>query len=203
MPPTPSEAFTAATDTMVNSYANILAFTAAESYLTGQFRASRLLRIPFSFHLVNLEAIARIANYKHDLITKGGSVIDGEFKPWLKDMGEVARDRVTQVVEEGIRNGTPLTQLRSKLDEVFTMQEHHSQLVAYQETRRMFNQGTMDRFEKEGIEEFIWHHMDPQEHPRPEHQSWDGQVFTLDTLPSLDEYNCKCWIEPVTGHKVS
>jgi SPP1 gp7 family putative phage head morphogenesis protein len=186
---------------MLESYAGALAFAATEAYIAGQYRASRLIRVPFSFNLVNLEAINRIGNYKYDLITKGGSVIDGEFKPWLRDMGKTARDRVAQVVEEGIRNGTPLREIRSKLDEVFEMQEHKSELVAYQETRRLFNQGTMDRFSDEGIQEFVWHHMDPQEHPRLEHQSWDGKVFTFDTLPSLDEYNCHCWVEPVTGHK--
>jgi SPP1 gp7 family putative phage head morphogenesis protein len=195
------ELINAFTKTLMRDYGNALAFSASEAYLSGQFRASRLLRIPFSFHLVNLEAIARVANYKHDLITKGGSVIDGEFKPWLKDMAEEARNRVTQVVEEGIKNGTPLQQVKKALDEVFTMQEHKSQLVAYQETRRLFNEGTSDRFRDEGIEEFIWHHMDPQNDPRPEHQEWDGQVFTADSLPSLDEYNCHCWIEPVTGHR--
>lgn len=185
---------------MLESYAGALTFAATEAYISGQYRASRLIRIPFSFNLVSLEAINRIGNYKHDLIYKGGSVIDGEFKPWLSDMGKTARDRVTQAIEEGIRNGTPLPQVRSKLEEVFTMQEHHSQLVAYQETRRLFTQGTMDRFKDEGIEEFVWHHMDPQENPRPEHQAWDGQTFTIDTLPSLDEYNCHCWVSPVTGH---
>lgn len=197
------ELINAFTKTLMRDYGNALAYSASEAYLSGQFRASRLLRIPFSFHLVNLEAIARVANYKHDLITKGGSVIDGEFKPWLKDMAEEARNRVTQVVEEGIKNGTPLQQVKKALDEVFTLQEHKSKLVAYQETRRLFNMGGMDRFKGEGIQQATWIHQDPQENPRLEHQALDGKVFDLDDpiWGELDAYNCHCWAKPITGHE--
>lgn len=203
MPPE-SQAFVQATEYLIEAYASVLAWSATDAYLSGQLRASRLLRIPLSFHVVNLEAVARIANYKHDLIVNGGSVIDGTFKPWLTDMAEEARDKVTQIVEEGIRNGTPLRDVRNALDEVFTMQEHKSQLVAYQETRRLFNQGTMDRFSDENINEMVWMHMDPQENPRPEHQALNGHVFPIDDpiWGELDAFNCHCWAQPVTGHNI-
>jgi hypothetical protein len=35
-----------------------------------------------------------------------------------------------------------------------------------------------DRASAAGVTEWIWRHLDPQPHPRPEHQSRDGQVFS-------------------------
>jgi hypothetical protein len=50
-----------------------------------------------------------------------------------------------------------------------------------------------------GVDEWIWHHLDPQPHPRPEHQRREGQVFSSKRKPPEMPGElpfCKCWSEP-------
>lgn len=53
-----------------------------------------------------------------------------------------------------------------------------------------------------GVTEWIWRHLDPQPHPRPEHQARDGRVYSASNqpndLPGMLP-NCKCWQEPKLG----
>lgn len=197
----PPEAIREATDALILDYTGILINNAARSYLAGQTQAVKLLKIPLDFNLVNTRAMNKIAAYRTDLVARGGSVIGGEFKPWLRDMGQTARDAVTRVVEDGIKRGSSIRDLTRELRTVFTAQEHDARLVAYQETRRLYTEGTFDRFNEEGVQQGRWHHMDPQENPREEHQDRDGQIYDIDDpiWNDLEDYNCHCWCEPVIG----
>lgn len=50
-----------------------------------------------------------------------------------------------------------------------------------------------------GVDQWIWHHLDPQPHPRPEHQRREGQVFSSKRKPPEMPGElpfCKCWSEP-------
>jgi SPP1 gp7 family putative phage head morphogenesis protein len=127
------------------------------------------------------------------------------FKPWLNDAIQSDREEIGKIIDSAIKEGTPLKQVEQALDEVFAMREHNAKLTAYQETKALYNQGTMDRFEEEGVQRGIWHHMDPQQNPREEHQELDGQIFDLDdpVWDLMNEPNCRCWCEPVTGLMVN
>jgi SPP1 gp7 family putative phage head morphogenesis protein len=165
----------------------------------GQEHAAASLGVSLNFNLVNSYAMKKAIEYRDLLIRKGGSMIGGEFKPWLADSIEVDRQAVSSIVTKGIEEGKTLRDLRKELDTVFTQGEHNSALVAYQETKRILSDGTDARWQQEGVEEAEWIHMDPQQDPRPEHQALDGKVFAL-TDPvwnKQDEYNCHCSKRPI------
>jgi uncharacterized protein with gpF-like domain len=79
------------------------------------------------------------------------------------------------------------------------MREHNAALTAYQETKALYNKGTMQRFAHENVQRGIWRHSDPQQNPREEHQARDGKVYDLTDLiwDELNLPNCKCRCEPV------
>lgn len=168
----------------------------------GQEHAASTLGIPLDFNLVNSYAVRKATDYRDLLARTGGSMINGEFKPWLADAIKADRQAVSDIVTKAIskEGGSTLRNIRKGLDEVFTQGEHNSALVAYQETRRLLNDGTFDRYADEGITRGIYHHLPGQLDPRPEHEAMDGKEVDIndpEIRAMLNEYNCHCWIEPI------
>ena len=189
-----------AAETLKTDTIKALTEGAVMSSIEGQEHAASGVGASFNFNLVNSYAIRKVREYRDLLVNKGGSMINGEFKPWLDDMIAADRQAVTDIVTKGIEAGKPLRDLRKDLDQVFVQGEHNSALVAYQETRRLLNDGTKQRWSDEGIRQAIFHHLDPQIDPRPEHQAMNGRVVEIDDpeiQAMLNDYNCHCWLEPI------
>lgn len=190
---------TTAAETLRQDTIKTLTRTSVVASAEGQEYAASSLGVSLNFNLVNSYAVKKAVEYRDLLIRKGGSMIGGEFKPWLQDAIRADREAVTNLVTTAIKEGKPLPDLRKELDAVFTAGEHNSALVAYQETRRLLNDGTTDRWKNEGIEQAEWIHLDPQQDPRPEHQALNGRVFAIDD-PIWDEqnaFNCHCSKRPI------
>lgn len=206
----PPDTIDRAFELMKAGYIGALVSNAADAFVAGEVRASRQLGLDLNFHLVNSRAVEATKSYRETLVRFGGSevteIVHGRatrvFKPWLKDAAEADKEEIGKIIRDAIETGKPLRQVEDALDEVFAMREHNAKLTAYQETKQLYNKGTMDRYVDEGIQRGIFHHMDPQEHPREEHQAMDGQTVDIND-PSiqaeLDKPFCHCWIEPITG----
>jgi SPP1 gp7 family putative phage head morphogenesis protein len=206
MTPPPSEAIneiiSAAADTLMSDTIKALTRGAAFSCIEGQEHAAATLGVGLNFNLVNSYAMAKVADYRNSLVKDGGSVINGKLKPWLTDMiaadRQAVSDAIMQVVSK--EGGTTFRDIRKSLDTVFTQQEHNSSLVAYQETRRLLNDGTFDRWQDEGISRGIFRHLAGQRDPRPEHEAMDGKEVDIndpEIRAMLNDYNCHCGVEPL------
>ena len=204
----PPDTLDRAYEVMKRSYIETLTQQAAESFIAGEVRASNIMGIALNFHLINSRAVSATLDYRQTLERFGGSDVteigpDGiarrVFKPWLDDAVRADKEQIGAIIDGAIREGTPLKQVEQALDEVFAMREHNAALTAYQETKALFNKGTMQRFAHENVQRGIWHHMDPQLNPREEHQELGGKVFDLSdpVWNELDLPNCHCYCEPV------
>lgn len=208
----PPDTIDMAYETMKAAFVETLTSNAADAFVAGEVRAVRQMAtikpaIQLNFALINSRAVEATKNYRETLVRLGGSevteIVHGRpvrvFKPWLKDAIESDKEEIGKIVRDAIETGKPLRQVEEALDEVFAMREHNAKLTAYQETKALFNKGTMDRFADEQVTRGIWHHMDPQQDPREEHQELDGKTFDLDdpVWDLMNEYNCHCWCEPV------
>ena len=205
----PPDTIDRAFERMKSGFIDTLTDNAADALIDGDVSASRQLGIDLSFHLINSRAVEASKTYRETLVRFGGSevteIMHGRptrvFKPWLNDAIESDRQEIGKIIDDAIQTGKPLRQVEEALDEVFAMREHNAKLAAYQETKALFNKGTMDRFQSVGIQRGRWVHMDPQPNPREEHQALNGQVFALDDpiWAELDLPYCHCRCEPVTG----
>jgi hypothetical protein len=199
-PETMERLINAAADVLLQDTIKALTRGSVLASVEGQEHAATTLGIPLNFNLVNSYAVRKAIDYRDLLVKKGGSMIGGEFKPWLKDAVEVDRQAVSDIVTAAIskEGGTTLPAIRKELDVVFTAGEHNSALVAYQETRRQLVGGTFDRWDEEGIETGTWRHLAGQLDPRPEHEERDGRSYPL-ADPIWDDlylWNCHCTCEP-------
>lgn len=215
MPPKKSNTvIDAAFAALTAAYIDTLTSNAADALIAGDVAAMHTLKLPINFNLVSSHAVAATKDYRDTMIRYGGSIVtkvkdDGttvrEFEPWLKTSIDADKEQVANIISDAVKNGTPLPQVQKSLDQVFTNRENSSKLTAYQETKSLYTQGTMDRYADHGIERGIWHHMDPQPDPRIEHQEREGIVYDLTDpiLNDLFDFNCHCWIEPITSVNAS
>lgn len=204
----PPDTIDRAYEVMKRSFIETLTDNAADAMIAGEIRASNILGIALNFNLINSRAVSATLDYRQTLERFGGSdvTVIGEngvakrvFRPWLNDMVQRDKEAVGEIVQDAIKRGLSIRDTEKALDGVFTAGEHNARLTAYQETKALYNKGTMQRYAHENVQQGIWHHSDPQQDPREEHQELEGEVFDLDD-PQWDELNlpnCKCWCEPV------
>jgi SPP1 gp7 family putative phage head morphogenesis protein len=203
----PPDTIDRAYELMKASFIDSLTSQAAEAFIAGEVTATKRMGMALNFNLINSRAVSATLDYRQTLERFGGTditviengVAKRVFKPWLDDAVTADKEQIGKIISDGIREGQSLKQIEKALDGVFSMQEHNAKLTAYQETKALYNKGTMQRFAHENVERGIWHHMDPQPNPREDHQELDGKVFALsDPVWNLmDEPNCHCYCEPV------
>ena len=204
----PPDTIDKAFELMTAAYIETLVENAADAFIAGEVRASNIMRVGLNFNLINSRAVSSTLDYRQTLERFGGSDVteigaDGVarrvFKPWLKDAATADKETIGAIIEDGIRTGKPLKQIEQALDEVFSMREHNAKLTAYQETKALYNKGTMQRFAHENVQRGIWRSPGPHENPREDHESWDGNVYDLSDpiWNELDLFNCHHYCEPV------
>lgn len=209
----PKKALDLAFEALKEGTINALVSNAVDANIAGQIKATKQLRAPLSFNLINSRAVEATKDYRESLIRFGGSDIVNvdtngmarkEFKPWLSDAIESDRDRVGTIISDAIKNGTPRRDVVKQLDTVFTEREHNSELTAFQEMKKIYREASDARFDEENIQRFTWYHLPGQLDPREEHESLDGREFDADDpiwLLQL-EYNCHCDKVPVLSGRV-
>lgn len=185
---------------------DILSGGAVSMSISGGAEAYFLMGIPTKKGMQYLKpyAIAKAAAYR-TLLEQGGSLINGEFKPWLSTHYSESVTTLNDIVSNAKLEGKTLNEIEKLLINEFDYEERYARLAAYQETKRLYTEAEFDRYKQEGVGMGIWHHMDPQDNPREEHQARDGEMFALDdpVWNELDDFNCHCWCEPVVDYSES
>jgi SPP1 gp7 family putative phage head morphogenesis protein len=80
--------------------------------------------------------------------------------------------------------------------------------IALDQTRKAYNNINKGRMQAIGVQKFEWVHSGGGQKPRELHIELDGQVFSFDDLPVIDErtgergipgqaINCRCTMVPV------
>lgn len=133
------------------------------AYVEGEQMASGALRIPINWDLVREEALTYSKEYGEMLAKQGGSVINGEFVPWMANSTEDARSQVAKIIEQGIAEGKPTGVLErvkggypkgtiaSDLEKYFQGRRSHAVMVARTETARVQNTAALNRYQERGL----------------------------------------------------
>lgn len=114
-------------------------------------------------------------------------------------------------VMRSITTGNGLQDLVPAIKKYNGMTLNRARLIAQDQTRKIYSNLNFERYDKIGIKEFEWVHSAGSNEPRPLHVDLDGQIFSLDNLPVIDDdgtrgipgqlINCKCISKPVVRFK--
>ena len=123
----------------------------------------------------------------------------------------IASDYLQQVegaVMRSITSGNGLADLVPALQQYEGQTHRRAKNIALDQTRKAYNSINKGRMQALGVKKFMWHHSGGGAHPREDHVDMDGEIFSFDNLPVIDQRtgergipgqapNCKCTMSPV------
>lgn len=133
-------------------------------------------------------------------VAENVSLIKSIPAQYMKDVGGA--------VFRAIQTGDGLADIVPKLAEVEGVTMRRARNIALDQTRKTYNAINRERMKAVGIKKFEWIHSGGGQHPRELHERMDGEVYSFDDLPIIDEktgergipgqaINCKCTMRPV------
>lgn len=131
----------------------------------------------------------------------------------VKDQVSQLRKRVSHSVEVGTR----YSNLTKGIQHDYSVSVGRAKLIARQETKTLVNTYAKKRYDDAGVKEYYWHHVaGTKAHPvRARHEalgnaSKNGTTYRFDDPPVVtepgeperrgnpgDDFNCRCWAQPV------
>lgn len=175
--------------------------------------------------MVNRSAAASKSSLHESLkaLSGGLSIKSSEISPSLRQIMKasvvenvgliksIQSDYATKLqgaVMRSITHGDGLEGLIPTIEKLGEMTERRATNIALDQTRKVFSTINADRMQGLGVRKFEWVHSGGGAHPRELHMEYDGEIFSFDDLPVIDEntgetgipaqaINCGCTMIPV------
>jgi len=126
----------------------------------------------------------------------------------IKSISADYMQKVEGAVMRSITTGNGLADLIPSLEKLDGMTKRRAENIAYDQTRKVYNNVNKARMQAVGVKKFEWLHTGGSQHPRKDHIALSGKVFSFDNLPVIDPRtgergipgqapNCRCRMVPV------
>ena len=202
---TTERALTAIHNEYQKTLADILIKNAARAHISGDMGAHKALGIGISFDLVQEEAMLYSKDYGKLLYRKGASIIQGEEIPWLKDHTGRTREKVFKAINDGLKEGKPVSAIGGKklgkgtiaydLKQIMKMEENGAIRIARTEIARIQSAGSMTRYKVNKVKKIKWLcAADPCELCAP----FCNHIFNIEDVEEIPYHpNCRCSYAPI------
>lgn len=174
---------------------DMLVSGATKNYLNGATTAYKRLKQDIIKDELKTETEKYLAEYKKGLLD-GYTKIQGKKVYWLRDRTLNERQKIFDIINEGIQKEKSTDILTSEIQEYFGMQKTQAQVLAINETAYVKARARDIIYHKYDVEEMKWLlGSNPCEICIP----FGGQIYTWDTLPYEQPVHirCNCDLEPV------
>jgi len=126
----------------------------------------------------------------------------------IKSIASQYLKQVEGSVMRSITTGNGMQDLQPALAQYQGQTERRAELMALDQTRKAFTSINKGRMQAIGLKKFEWIHSGGGMHPRQDHVDMDGEIFSFDNLPVIDQrtgergipgqaVNCRCTMTPV------
>lgn len=105
----------------------------------------------------------------------------------IKSIASEYLQKVEGAVMRSITTGNGLQDLIPALEQYEGMTHRRAKNIALDQTRKAYNSINKGRMQALGVSKFMWHHSGGGAHPREDHIEMDGQIYSFDNLPVIDE----------------
>ncbi len=168
---------------------------ASKSYVTGTRIAYSRLGKKFVSEDVKDDVYSFLKTYKKQ-INEGYTVIQGEKVYWLRDRTLTERQKIFNIVKNGILEGKNPNVTKKEFQDYFKMQKSQAEAIARTETAYVQARGRDDRYKQFGVKKVKWL---LGGNPCPKCAQYGGRVFTWDDLPLQQPAHvcCTCDLAPV------
>lgn len=125
----------------------------------------------------------------------------------IKSIAAQYLQKVEGAVMRSITTGNGLQDLVPQLENLSGQTHRRARNIALDQTRKVYNCVNRDRMLALGLKKFTWHHSGGRAEPREDHVEMDGNVYSFDNLPVIDQrtgergipgqaVNCGCTMSP-------
>jgi SPP1 gp7 family putative phage head morphogenesis protein len=166
-----------------------------------------------TFHAVDRQAaedLARAVPIPASRVLKNSAKLE---KAWVHNNTELinleqrARVEVRKVIEGPLREGIRVEEVRKRIEERLGVVRSRAELIARDQTLKLYGQIQQQRQEQAGIKEYTWS-ISEDERVRPDHADLDGRTFRWDDPPIVDkrsgrrahpggDFQCRCAAVPL------
>lgn len=126
----------------------------------------------------------------------------------IKSIPAQYMQKVEGAVMRSITTGNGLQDLVPALEQYQGQTHRRAKNIALDQTRKAYNAINKGRMQAIGVQKFQWNHSGGGAHPREDHVEMDGNIYSFDKLPVIDQNtgergipgqapNCKCTMSPV------
>jgi SPP1 gp7 family putative phage head morphogenesis protein len=126
----------------------------------------------------------------------------------IKSIGDQYLDKIKRSVYKSITTGDGLQTIIKTINSTGEATQRRAELIAKDQTRKVYGQVNSARMQKIGLKKFEWMHSGGGAHPREEHVNMGGKVYSFSNLPVIDSrtgergipgqaINCRCRMIPV------
>lgn len=117
----------------------------------------------------------------------------------IKKLTDDVAGRIETQAISAVQNGTLWTDFRDQLETSFGFTESRSELIARDQTGKLYGQLNASRQRELGVTSFIWRTSE-DDRVREEHEALDGETFSYDDPPDEglpgEPIQCRCTAEP-------
>lgn len=100
----------------------------------------------------------------------------------VRDVGEQARQRISNAVFDGLRNRTPAREVATSISEATGMARRRSLGIASDQLTKLTSSLASERRREAGLDKWEWRHSGKR-HPREDHRARNGKQYTDETAP--------------------
>jgi len=168
---------------------------ATKGYLKGEMIAHTRLDIPFKSSEVKDDIYSFLKTYKQQL-DDGYTIIKGEKNYWLRDRTLKERQKIFDIISNGITEGKGPANVSKEFQEYFSMSKRDSVTLARTETAYVQATGRDIRYKKFGVEKVKWL---LGKNPCDECLALGGKILMLDDPLARQPKHprCTCDLSPV------
>lgn len=178
----------------------------AESMVSGAAKASTT-----SLHS-SLQALSGGMSLKTSLgsgaLNEVTKAVVAENVSLIKSIASEYLQKAEGAVMRSITTGNGLQDLVPALEQLEGQTHRRARNIALDQTRKAYNSINRGRMEALGVQKFKWIHSGGGAHPREDHVEMDGNIYSFDDLPVIDQrtgergipgqaVNCRCTMAPV------
>ncbi len=146
---------------------------------------------------------------------RAGSNLDNIYKASVTENVNLIKSIPSQYLKDvegstmrSITTGNGLQDLVPALEKYEGQTHRRAKNIAMDQTRKAYNSINKGRMQAVGVKKFQWNHSGGSDQPREDHIEMDGNVYSFDDLPVIDErsgergipgqaINCRCTMTPV------
>jgi len=123
----------------------------------------------------------------------------------IKDISDKTSRQIAEQVNQALIDGTNLADTQKEIFNIMSdrtdVQDSRAKLIARDQVAKLNGQLTMERQVDMGVDSYIWRTVG-DERVRETHADNEDQTFTWDNPPAEtghpgDDYQCRCWAEPI------